>query len=80
MGTASSGHGRHYLVSEFIRKANDAHFDKQFAIKNETPKAFNVKRSEFTPLVESMTETTRLIRPNNYTIRAMQENFKRLTM
>ena len=78
MGTASSGHGRHYLVSDFVKKANDAHFMESFAKKTETPKAFNVKKNEFTRMVDSMGATGRMIRPSNYTMKAMQDNFKRL--
>ena len=78
MGTASSGHGRHYLVSDFVRKANDAHYMEAFAKKTETPKAFNVKKTEFTTHIESMGSTGKMIRPSNYTMKAMQDNFKRL--
>ena len=52
MGTASSGHGRQYLVSEFVRKANDAHYMEAFAKQNNTPKAFNVKKTEFSSLID----------------------------
>ena len=31
LGTAQTGHGRHFLVSEFIKKANDPHFTEAFA-------------------------------------------------
>ena len=52
MGTATSGHGRQYLVSDFVRKANDAHYMDAFAKKNDTPKAFNVKKTEFSSLID----------------------------
>ena len=78
LGTASNGHGRQYLVSDFIRKANASHFSKGFAQKFETPKAFNVKKTEFTSHIEEMGQTYRMIRPNVHTMRAMQENFKKI--
>ena len=78
LGTSSQGHGRHYLVSEFVKKANDAHYQVSFAKKTETPKAFNITRTEFTNLVESTGETNRITRPSNFTMKAMQDNYKRL--
>ena len=78
LGTASSGHGRQYLVSDFIKRANDPHYTESFKQKLQTPKAFNVKKTEFTTLIESMGHTSRITRPSVHTQRAMQENFKRL--
>lgn len=66
------------MVSEFVKKANDAHYQASFAKKTETPKAFNVTKTEFTTLIESMGETNRITRPSNFTMKAMQDNFKRL--
>ena len=65
-------------MSEFVKRANDAHFQADYKKKTETPKAFNITKTEFTNLVESTGETNRITRPSNFTMKAMQDNYKRL--
>ena len=76
MGTAESGHGRQYLVTDFTKRIKEPHFSKRF---NEglqkNPKAYSFQKTEFTSILNSGERDKFVMRPSNHTFRVMRENY-----
>ena len=55
MGTAVTGHGRLYLVTDFVEKIKDPHFVESYDrdIKK-YPKSYALKKSDFSTLMNAL--------------------------
>jgi hypothetical protein len=76
LGTADSGHGRQYLVTEYNQKMKDPHFTKTFSNNlSEHPKAYSFQKTEINHLLNAQERSKFVMRPSNYTFRLMRENY-----
>lgn len=63
MGTAVTGHGRLYLVTDFVEKLKDPHFVESYDRDiQKYPKSYALKKSDFTTILNALPETKALIR------------------
>jgi len=63
MGTAVTGHGRLYLVTDFVEKLKDPHYIESYDRDlQKYPKSYSFKKSEFSTITNALPETKALIK------------------
>ena len=70
LGTAEFGHGRQFLITDFVKNQKDPHFNARY--EGVRPRAFSLKRSEFSDINNSVNATQAVIRPSEYTFKQMR--------
>ena len=74
LGTAESGHGRQFLITDFQKKIKDPHFQKDFGNNmQKLPTAFAFKKSEFSDINNSSTQTKNVIRPSDHIFNVIRQ-------
>ena len=65
LGTASNGHGRQFLITEFKKNLNSPHFSSNYnsSLANK-PDQFRFKRSEFSDILNTQGANYKLCRPS----------------
>ena len=75
LGTAESGHGRQFLITDFQKNIKNPHFSNNYdnTIKQK-PQAFSLKRSEFSDICNSRGATNNVIRYSDHTFNVLRQS------
>ena len=67
LGTATTGHGRQFLITEFKKNLNSPHFSPNYNSNlNNQPDHFKFKRTEFSDRLNTQGANNKLCRPSEF--------------
>lgn len=75
LGTAERGHGRQFLVTDFVKNQKNPHFNARYEKLNLG--VFSMKRSEFSDISNAVGATKHVIRPSDHTFNQLRSRMQR---
>ena len=71
LGTAEHGHGRQFLITDYLKNEKNPHFNARYGALN--TKVFSFKRSEFQDINNAQGATKNIIRPSEFIFQLMRQ-------